>query len=93
MPLAAQLVDELRELLGDDLVNAQIRRAEAARKQFEAIRASQGEEAAQRWRIANWRECAFVATENGRTIGLADPFGEGVLPCVDARELHKAGAR
>lgn len=92
MPLAGQIVDDLRQWFGDDLVNAQIRRAEAARKQHAAILASQGEQAAARWLQANWRECAFVATENGRSIGLADPFGDGVLPCVDVRELRKAGA-
>jgi hypothetical protein len=91
MPLAAEIVDDLRKWFGDDLVNAQIRRAQAARKHYESLLASQGEDAARRWRLANWRECTFVATENGQSIGLADPFDEGVLPCVDVRELRKAG--
>lgn len=92
MPLAAQIVDEWREMFGADFVNAKIRRSEVARKRIEAIKASDGPEAAERWRKANWQECAFVAVEAGQTIGLADPFGEGVLPCVDERELRKAGA-
>lgn len=91
MPVAAQIVDDLRQWLGADLVNAQIRRAQAARRQYDSLLASHGADVADRWRRDNWRECSFVATENGQSIGLADPFGEGVLPCVDVRELRRAG--
>ena len=91
MPDTARVVDEMRTWLGRDAVDKAIRTAEKARKEFERVLATEGEDAAERWRARNWDRCTFHAEENGHVIGLKVPASwVAVRPYVDERLVRQA---
>ena len=78
MPIVAAFIDECRAAYGADLVDRQLATGMQAAREHAQVLATQGEAAARRWHRANAHRCTFVATEGGRTVGLASPFGRPV---------------
>lgn len=75
MPVVASIVDQWRAQFGAEFVNEQMAIAQQAAREHAQVLATHGEAAARRWHKANAHRCTFVAQENGRTVGLASPFG------------------
>lgn len=75
MPAVSAFVDQYRDLLGAEFVNAQMAIAQQARREYLQVLADQGEVTARHWHRANTHRCTFYANENGREIGLPSPFG------------------
>jgi hypothetical protein len=75
MPVVAAFIDWCRAAYGADMVDQQLAIARQAQRKHAQVLAEQGRAAAERWRKANAHRCTFIATEGGRTIGLASPWG------------------
>lgn len=76
MPGVAAFIDMCRQAYGAEFVDAQLARAQQAAREHAQVLAQQGEAAARRWHKANAHRCTFFAQENGRTLGLASPWGQ-----------------
>lgn len=76
MPTVAAFIDMCRKAYGADMVDAQLRTAQEAAREHDQVLATQGAVAAARWHRANAHRCTFSATEGGRNVGLASPFGQ-----------------
>lgn len=76
MPVVSGFVDQLRQVLGAELVDRQMAVAQQARREHAQVLAQQGEAAARRWHKANAHRCTFFAEEGGRTVGMASPYGQ-----------------
>jgi hypothetical protein len=62
--------------VGAEVVDAQLLTAQRAAREHAQVLAEQGPDAARRWwHRANGHRCTFVATEGGRTVGIASPWG------------------
>jgi hypothetical protein len=75
MPVVAAFIDQCRAAFGADTVDQQLATATQARREHDQVLSQQGEAAALRWLRSNAHRCTFFAQENGRTVGLASPFG------------------
>ena len=71
MPTTAALVDELRQVLGTERVNAAIKAGQQAQRTYAAIQAEKGQPAADAW-LARQRFPAgvFWASESGHQFGI-----------------------
>ncbi len=71
MPTTAVLVDELRQVLGTERVNAAIRAGQQAQRTYTAMQAEQGQPAADAW-LARQQFPAglFWASEGGNQFGI-----------------------
>lgn len=85
MPVVSAWVDELRAMLGAEMINRQIAVGMQAQREYAQVELAQGVEAAEAWRRVNAHRCTFFAEEGGRRVGLASPLGAGVLPVIDFR--------
>lgn len=71
MPLTAEMVDQLREMLGVERVNAAIQAGVRAEREFRAIEAAKGLAEAQRWlRAQKFPAGAFMAVEGDKRVGI-----------------------
>ena len=71
MPQTAAWVDELRQALGAERVDAAIKAGQQARRQYGALQQSQGEAAAAAWlKRQRFHAGCFFASENGHTVGI-----------------------
>ncbi len=75
MPVVAAFVDRCRANYGAAMVDAQIAIAQQASREHAQVLATKGDAAAARWHLANAHRCTFNASEGGRNVGLASPFG------------------
>lgn len=76
MPVVSGFVDQLRQVLGAELVDRQMAVAQQARREHAQVLAQQGEAAARRWHKTNAHRCTFFAEEGGRTVGMPSPYGQ-----------------
>lgn len=76
MPGVAAFIDMCRKAYGAQFVDAQLARAQLARREHAQVLAEQGQAAARHWHRANAHRCTFFAQEGGRTLGLASPWGQ-----------------
>lgn len=74
MPATALLVDELRAVLGSELVDGAIAAGQRARREYQARLDADGKPAADRW-LARQRfpQGCFHAVEGGIEVGIARP--------------------
>lgn len=71
MPDTAALVDELRQLLGRERVDAAIKAGQQAQRTYDAIRDQQGQRAADAWlRRQRFSAGLFWASEGGQEFGI-----------------------
>lgn len=71
MPLTAQIVDDLRRMLGAERVDAAIQAGVRAEREFRAIEATKGRAEAQRWLQAQkFPAGAFMAVEGDKRVGM-----------------------
>lgn len=75
MPVVAAFIDMCRATYGAEMVDTQLAIAQQAKREHADILTQQGTVAAARWLKANAHRCTFSASEGGRTLGLASPFG------------------
>lgn len=75
MPVVAAWIDMLRSAYGADWIDPQLAIGMQAAREHAQVLATQGEAAARQWHRANAHRCTFFASEGGRTVGLASPFG------------------
>ncbi len=74
MPVTAEIVDELRSVLGAEAVDKAIAAGQRARKQYAAWLASHGREAADRWLSSQrFPEGCFWAQEGDLEVGVRRP--------------------
>ncbi|WP_382155394.1 hypothetical protein [Hydrogenophaga sp. ANAO-22] len=76
MPAVAAFVDLCREAYGSDMVDAQMAKAQQAKREHAAVLQAQGADEAARWHVVHGRRCTFFAEEGGRSIGLRSPWGQ-----------------
>ena len=91
MPIVAAFIDRCRAAYGADMVDAQLAIAQQARREHADVLAAQGQAAADRWLHANAHRCTFFASEGGRTVGLASPFGRTTPPIGTPTALSREG--
>jgi hypothetical protein len=91
MPVTAAFIDMCRTTYGTAMVDAQLAIGMQAVRDYNKVLTTQGEAAAARWHRANAHRCTFVATEGGRTIGLASPFGQPHPPIGTPSAAGRAG--
>lgn len=74
MPNTAELVDELRQVLGAARVDAAIAAGQRARRHYSAVQAEHGTEAADAWlKTQKFPQGCFWATEKGLEVGVRRP--------------------
>jgi hypothetical protein len=75
MPIVAAFIDQCRVQFGAAVVDAQLAKAQQARREYLQVLSTQGQAAADHWHRANAHRCTFYAEEGGRTLGLPSPWG------------------
>ncbi|MES2685529.1 MAG: hypothetical protein V4706_01840 [Pseudomonadota bacterium] len=79
MPVTAAFIDMCRTQYAAFVdVDAQLATALQAQREYTKVLEVQGATAARRWHLANADRCTFIAQENGRTVGIASPFGQNL---------------
>lgn len=77
MPLTAALVDELRQVWGEDKINRLISRGQHLRREHARIQAVLGQAEADRWLAWEQRKGGwFGAVEGGHRVGVFDVEAE-----------------
>lgn len=89
MPLTAEMVDELRALLGAEWVDAAIKAGVQARREYLRLEQEQGKPAADAWLAAQtFPKGAFWAQEGQHTVGMLPP-----RPAAASRPRHAPAPR
>lgn len=71
MPVTAGLVDELRQMLGQEFVDAAIAAGQRARREYQVLEQQRGTEYADAWlRRQSFPQGAFFAEETGHSVGV-----------------------
>ncbi|MDB5777917.1 MAG: hypothetical protein JWP93_282 [Polaromonas sp.] len=90
MPEVAGFVDLCRNAFGRAFVDSQMATAQLFKREHEAVLASQGKQAADRFHKANEHRCTFFAEEGGRTVGMPSAFGNGpAFACTWQTQKHQ----
>lgn len=71
MPVCAAWVEELRQALGTERVNAAMAAGQQARRAYARIQAEQGQQAADAWlRRQRWPQGRLYLAEGGKEVGM-----------------------
>ena len=71
MPVSAEIVADLRRILGTERVDAAIKASQQASREFKRLEASHGLAQAQAWlRRQTFPQGRFFVEEGGRTVGI-----------------------
>jgi hypothetical protein len=71
MPETAAWVDQLRQALGAERIDAAIRAGQQAQRHYTALQQSHGQGAADQWlKRQKFPAGCFYASENGHTVGI-----------------------